>query len=393
MNKEALYYAEQDVYTFSATVLSCQKEKKYYVITLSEDGFYPEGGGQPSDQGVLSTENQKWKVLNVHEGSPNRHFIDHEIEVGTEVLCEVDQTRRFRLSQNHSGEHIVSGLIHYYFHYDNIGFHMESQGEVKGLMTIDFDGVLTSKDCEKIEREANEEVWKNEDIEILWNPDASLFYRSKKELDGDIRIVKIGQVDLCACCGTHVKSTGQIGLIKILSCQAHRKGSRLTMLCGMDAYQDASLKEEVLRTMTQNLSVSPYKGQLALSRLQNEMLDKNHQISFLQEEIFELLSKQIPFCPYYMHWFKDKDASVLRKACDYFMHHSLASTIFVGSIQSNQIRFALGSRKEDARLLLKKLSNLCAIHGGGQKEMVQGVIQASVDEVKKILKEENFYGM
>ncbi len=393
MNKEALYYAKKDVFSFSARVLSCEKEKNKYVITLSQDGFYPEGGGQPSDQGTLCTENQTWKVLNVQEGSSNRHFIDHEIEVGTEVFCEVNQKRRFRLSQNHSGEHIVSGLIHKYFQYENIGFHMESQGEVKGLMTIDFDGVLTSKDCEKIEREANEEVWKNEAIEILWNPDASFFYRSKKELDGDIRIVKIGHVDLCACCGTHVKTTGQIGLIKILSCQAHRKGSRLTMLCGMDAYQDAALKEEVLRSMTQNLSVSPYKGEQALSRLQKEMLEKNHQISSLEEEIYELLSKQIPSCSYYMHWFKDKDTTYLRKACDYFMHHSLAQTIFVGSIQANQIRFALGSTKEDVRLLLKKLSSQCDIHGGGQKEMVQGVIQASPDEVKDFLKEEGFYGM
>ncbi len=392
MNKEALYYAKDAIYTFSATILSCSKKKNHFWITLSQDGFYPEGGGQPSDQGTLSANGETWKVLDVKEGNPNFHRIDHEIEVGTEVFCSIDKKRRFRLSQNHSGEHIVSGLIHQAFHYENIGFHMEGQGEIKGLMTIDFNGILSQEDCKKIEQEANQVIWQNEKIEILWNPSSSLVYRSKKELEGDIRVVKIADVDLCACCGTHVQTTGEIGLIKILSCQAHRKGSRLTLLCGMDAYQDTCIKEQVLRSMTQNLSVSPYKGLEALNKLQKENMDKNHQIANLQEEIYALIAKDIPSCFAYMHWFCNKDATSLRKACDYLMHQSQACTIFVASQEGNQIRFALGSTKEDVRLILEKLSKHCEIQGGGQKEMVQGRIQSTQEEVKQILKEENFYG-
>ena len=392
MNKEALYYAPQAIYEFDATVLTCEKQKKGYAVTLSQDGFYPEGGGQPSDQGTLKNEKDTWQVLDVKEGNPNIHWIDHFIEIGSKVHCEVDQKRRFRLSQNHSGEHIVSGIVHKYFTYENVGFHMESQGEIKGLMTIDFNGVLSFEHCKKIEKEANEEIWKNTPITIVWNPDESVFYRSKKELNGDIRIVKIGDIDSCACCGTHVESTGQIGLIKILSCQPHRSGSRLTLLCGMDAYQDTSIKEDVLLSMTQSLSVSPYKGEKALERLQNESLEKTHQITSLNEEIFSMLVKEIPTCFAYALFLKNKDSVTLRKACDSMMHQSLAELIFVGSVEQETIRFSMGSTKVDVRPYLKQMQEKLTIRGGGQKEMVQGTIQAGKEEVELVLKELGFYG-
>ena len=180
MNKEALYYTNPDCFSFSAEVLSCTQTKDGYVLTLSEDGFYPEGGGQPSDRGFIYLGEEKIQVFDVQEGNPNTVFVSKPMPVGAQVQCKIDKKRRFRLSQNHSGEHIVSGLIHQQFGYENVGFHMESKGEVQGLMTIDFNGKLTWQDCLDIEAKANEVIWQDLPIEIIWNPDESIAYRSKK---------------------------------------------------------------------------------------------------------------------------------------------------------------------------------------------------------------------
>ena len=210
MNK--LYYDSAYIKEFEAQVLSCQEGKKGWEITLSATAFYPEGGGQPADTGLLGNV----RVTDVHEKDGQVvHYTDGPLPVGEMVRGVIDWDRRFQHMQEHSGEHLVSGLIHQRFGYDNVGFHMGTDE-----VTIDFNGVLEWGDLMAIEEKANGMIWENLEISAVYPEKDELDameYRSKKELTGAVRIVSIPGGDVCACCGTHVERTGEIGLVKFLS--------------------------------------------------------------------------------------------------------------------------------------------------------------------------------
>ena len=207
-----LYYDSAYIKEFDANVISCEKGKKGFEVILDQTAFYPEGGGQPTDTGVLGG----IAVLEVHEKNGEViHYLEQPLTVGERVHGEIDWEKRFIHMQEHSGEHLVSGLIHAKYGYDNVGFHMGSDE-----VTIDFNGLIEWDDLMEIEKKANFMIWDN--LEIYADFPAKeeldvLDYRSKKELTGDVRIVKIPGGDICACCGTHVMRTGEIGLVKFLS--------------------------------------------------------------------------------------------------------------------------------------------------------------------------------
>ena len=206
-----LYY--EDVYQkeFTAEVLECRETDRGYEVVLDQTAFYPEGGGQPCDLGTLNG----ISVVDVQEkGSEIVHYTEKPLETGSKVTGKIDWARRFDLMQQHSGEHIVSGLVHEAYGYDNVGFHMSSD-----VITVDFSGVLTETQLAEIEAETNQKIWENTPVEIFYPPKEELeklSYRSKKELTGQVRLVRFPGSDLCACCGTHVTHTGEIGAVKTL---------------------------------------------------------------------------------------------------------------------------------------------------------------------------------
>ena len=228
-----LYYDSAYIKEFEGTVLSCRKGKKAYEAVLDQTAFYPEGGGQPTDTGILGG----IRVLEVHEKNGEViHYLEQPLTVGQTVKGVIDWENRFIHMQEHSGEHLVSGLIHAKYGYDNVGFHMGAEE-----VTIDFNGLIEWDDLMEIEHKANSMIWEN--LEIYADFPAKeelehLDYRSKKELNGDVRIVKIPGGDICACCGTHVKRTGEIGLVKFLSMIHYKGGVRISLLCGKRAVED-----------------------------------------------------------------------------------------------------------------------------------------------------------
>ena len=295
MFKNALYYQEEKE-SYKAKVLSCLplygKEKAawekrvgksfpaLFLLRLSEEPFYPEGGGQTPDKGtidgaeLLFAENVEDKYI--------VHLLAKEISEGTEVLCKVDYAYRRRQSENHSGEHIFAGLISSRFGYSNVGFHMELTAE-NPHVTVDFNGELTEEALSELESAVNTVIRKNLPIEEKYveeresedeesenssekltgeeAPSGSLEqggktieFRQKKALSGAIRVVSIPGVDSCACCGTHVKTTGEIGLFKLLSFERHRGGTRVFLLSGELAFLDTQKKEKVLLELSRNLS-------------------------------------------------------------------------------------------------------------------------------------------
>ena len=220
METEKLYYADPFLTDFTATVLDCQPDKNGYLVTLDRTAFYPEGGGQPADHGVLDGA----AVTDVHEkNGVILHNVDRAVEIGKTVTGAIDWERRFDHMQQHSGEHICSGLICERFHCDNVGFHMGAD-----IVTIDFNADISWEELLEIEAKANQYLYENHSIDIQFYRRAELEaidYRSKKALEGDVRIVAFPGADCCACCGTHVLRSGQVGLVKFLSVQKFRDGA------------------------------------------------------------------------------------------------------------------------------------------------------------------------
>ena len=230
MNTIKLYYDDPYMRAFDAVVTDCVPEGKHYLVTLNRTAFYPEGGGQPCDLGRLGSE----PVLDVQErNGVIRHTCAHSLTVGVPVHGEIDWARRFDHMQQHSGEHIVSGMLCSAYHCDNVGFHMGAD-----VVTIDYNAEIPWEGVLEVERRANQYIWENHPMKILW-PDgdtlADLSYRSKKALEGSVRITEFPGADRCACCGTHVSASAQVGLVKFIGWQKFRSGVRLELLCGKRA--------------------------------------------------------------------------------------------------------------------------------------------------------------
>ena len=225
-----LYDENSHLSSFDAAVRSCVPVHDLWQIVLDQTAFFPEGGGQGADTGMLNAA----RVLDVQEmGGEIVHITDTPLTPGEMVHGKLDWEKRFRRMQEHSGEHIISGLVHKLYGYRNVGFHLGDE-----TVTMDYDGELTREQLSELEWLANEAVWKNVPITAVYPPEdvlQTIEYRSKLELTENVRIVTIEGYDVCACCAPHVSHTGEIGAIKIIDSMRHRGGVRLTILCGVDA--------------------------------------------------------------------------------------------------------------------------------------------------------------
>ncbi len=190
METEKLYYQDPALTEFTATVLTCEPGKAGYLVTLDRTAFYPEGGGQPADWGTLNGT----AVTDVHEREGVVfHTCASPLEPGTAVEGVIDWERRFDHMQQHSGEHICSGMICARYHCDNVGFHMGAE-----IVTIDFNAEIPWEGLLEIEAQANRYLHENHPIQIQVCRGAeleALDYRSKKALEGDVRIVTFPGAD------------------------------------------------------------------------------------------------------------------------------------------------------------------------------------------------------
>ena len=373
-----LYY--EDVYKkeFTAKVLECREAKKGFHIILDESAFYPEGGGQPSDTGYLNDV----KVKEVHEKEGELlHYTDQPMEVGTEVQGRIDWARRFDLMQQHSGEHMVSGLIHEAYGYDNVGFHMGSD-----TITIDLNGPLDEAQLAEIERKTNQKIWEDTQIKIIY-PTAEelekIDYRSKKEINEAIRLVEIEGVDCCACCAPHVRSTSEIGMIKILKAMKHKNGIRLYFVCGHRAFVDYQAKHLQAINISQKLSLPPDDLVKGIDQLLNENNQLKQELSSLKKQIIDQQVQSLPQQDHYLIFTNDLDRSLQQ----YYLNQlfplcSNYVAIFVG--KDENYRFIIASNN-DSRELLNKLKGHFEIKGGGKANMVQGQIKGNQKTIQDIL--------
>ena len=385
MNK--LYYDSAYIKEFEAQVLSCQEGKKGWEITLSATAFYPEGGGQPADTGLLGNV----RVTDVHEKDGQVvHYTDGPLPVGEMVRGVIDWDRRFQHMQEHSGEHLVSGLIHQRFGYDNVGFHMGTDE-----VTIEFNGVLEWGDLMAIEEKANGMIWENLEISAVYPEKDELDameYRSKKELTGAVRIVSIPGGDVCACCGTHVERTGEIGLVKFLSMIHYKGGVRISLLCGKRAVEDYERKRDQVQKISVLLSARPGEISRAVEKLKDEEAKLQEKLVAAYDKLIASEVRDIKEGDGDIFILEpDFEAIQLRHLVNRLLEEKKGKTVLaLGGAAEGSFLYVLGSRDGDMRRLSRELNGLLNGRGGGSAQMAQGTFFATKDQLQAILKEKGF---
>ena len=371
METNRLYYVNPHTSHFSARVLSCEETEKGFAIILDQTAFYPEGGGQAADTGRLGDA----RVLDVREqGESIVHFCDSALPVDACVEGIIDYDLRFDRMQQHTGEHIVSGLINARYGYHNTGFHMGTEST-----TIDFDGVIPVEDLPLIELQANEAIWKNLAVNC-WIPSPeelpNVTYRTKRALPWPVRIVQVPGYDSCACCGTHVTHTGEVGLVKLLSAIPFRGGTRMEMACGKRALAILNCAYDQNRQVSQAFSAKIQEtGEAA--RKMNELLSaQKYRITGLEKQIFAGIAHSYTGAGNVLHFEESLDSTGIRELAD-----AIAQTcggtayVFSGSDDAGYA-FCLISREDDLRQLGKDMTKALNGRGGGKPNCQQGRVQA-----------------
>lgn len=367
---EKLYDKDSHLKEFSATVLSCEKDGENYSVILGKTAFFPEGGGQESDRGNIGGA----AVLDVQiVGNKIIHRIDRPLNIGEEYACTLNWDRRFRNMQNHSGEHIVSGIAHKLYGLNNVGFHLGAE------MTVDFDGFLSREQLLEIERLSNKAVWENVPIRAYY-PDEkelkALNYRSKLELTENVRIVDIEGYDLCACCAPHVKRTGEIGLIKILDSFKNKGGVRIFIKCGTDALGDYNDKYLNVLKISNLLSVKQNEAAAAADRLSDENRELKFEISNLKKRLIaEKAENFAPESDKTAVFEEDLDIKELQLFAD-VLYKKSGGIRAVFSGQEGNYSFAVCGEETALDLFFKEFKAKFNVRGGGRNGMVQGTVAA-----------------
>ena len=382
MQTRKLYYEDSHMTHFTATVLSCEETAKGCEVVLDATAFYPEGGGQAADTGTLNG----IAVLDTRErGETVVHLCEGPLEVGSLAEGVIHWENRFHRMQQHSGEHIVSGIVGRRYGYHNVGFHMGSD-----IITIDFDGVIPAEDLASIEAEANSAVWQNLAVKC-WYPGEeelpNVFYRTKRALPWPVRIVQVPGFDSCACCGTHVKATGEIGLIKLFTVMGFRGGTRMEMSCGSSALKLLNEAYEQNRQVSQAFSAKINETGAAARRMNEVEAQLKYQIVGLQKKILSAIAEGYTGKGNAVHFEETLDNTAVRDLAD-----AIADTcggtaaVFSGNDESGYA-FCLVTREGDLRQLGKDMTKGLNGRGGGKPAFQQGRVQAKKAEIEAFFAE------
>lgn len=361
-----LYETDPYVQTFTATVLVCTPAGEQFAVQLDRTAFYPEGGGQPCDTGALGTA----LVTDVQEhGGVITHTVSAALPVGQTVEGRIDWARRRDHMEQHTGEHILSGTLHRLFGAENVGFHIGSPA-----VRMDMSVPLTAGQLAEAEAQANAVIRADAPVRC-WYPApedlAKLTYRSKKEIDGAVRLVDAGGADLCACCGTHVSTTGQVGAIKILSAQSYKGGTRLAVVCGERAHQSIAAAWQDAAAVGTLLSSAPGRLLPAVQNLQTAEAALKQRLAAMQNALSEALAQAaVPGQPAVLHC-DGADGDGLRRICLAVSARTNALTAVLAS-GGQGLAYALCLPGGDVRPVCKALNEAFGGRGGGKPGFCQG---------------------
>ena len=376
---EKLYYIDSHMKAFTATVTSCEKNGDRFEVTLDRTAFFPEGGGQLGDSGVIGGV----RVFDTHEKNGEiKHYVNQTLETGKTYDCAIDWETRFRRMQNHSGEHIVSGLVHKKYGYNNVGFHMGSD-----FVTIDFDGELSWEQLLEIERDANRAVAANYKVTATFPAEdvlKTLEYRSKLELTENVRIVEIENTDICACCAPHVKRTGEIGMLKVMNYQNYKGGVRISILCGFRALEAFRQKCDIISELMGIFTTN----QEAIVDNVTKLKAVNQSLKSAKSALLDYKVAELPADTDNAVLFEDGiDTNTARNCVNGLVEkYSGFSAFFTGNDEAGY-SFIIGSKNADCNTVAAALRNKLGARGGGKPVMVQGSVKAAKSEIEEVLKE------
>ena len=372
-----LYYEDCHLSRFSAQVTSCEESEKGWLVTLDATAFYPEGGGQACDLGKLGDT----RVTDVREqGEDVVHFCTAPLEVGTVVEGSIDFDRRFDLMQQHTGEHIVSGIIHRRYGYHNVGFHMGAN-----LTEIDFNGVIPPEDLPAIEMEANEALWKNLTVKCWYPAEEELpnvFYRTKKSLPWPVRIVQVPGYDSCACCGVHVSQTGEVGLVKLVSIMSFRGGSRMEMACGKRALNILNHAFDQNRQVSQAFSAKITETGAAARKMNEALAAEKYRSAGLQKQIFQSVAESYVNHNDVLHFETGLESGQIRELADAIADRCDGFAAVFSGRDDAGYSYCLVTRQGDLREFGKAMTSALSGRGGGKPNFQQGRVGATEAEIR-----------
>ena len=374
-----LYDIDSHIKEFKSTVTECYETQKGFAVILEATAFFPEAGGQASDRGYIDG----IEVSDVQiENEKILHFTGKNVEVGKEVECVLDWERRFDFMQQHSAEHIVSGVAHKLYGCENVGFHLSTD-----IVTLDFDKPLTEEQILKIEKEANEAVFNNVFFKAYY-PDeetlSNLKYRSKKELEGAIRIVEIENTDSCACCAPHVNTGAEIGIIKLLGTEKIRGGVRIELKAGRRALEDYNCKFDNVRKISSKLCVKQNETAEAVDRVLEQLTALKSEIVFLKKNLIDEKIKNFDSSDTVTATFEENlDMKELQHYAD-ALFRCKGGIRAVLSPATDGYSFVICGEEEMLKAFFIEFKSAFQVKGGGRGTMVQGTVFGNREEIEKI---------
>lgn len=367
---------------FQAVVVSCENAgESVWNVVLDRTAFFPEGGGQAGDTGWLD---EIPVIDTVEKDGVIFHKVTAPLETGVQVQGHLDFQERFSKMQQHTGEHILSGIVHGIYGYDNVGFHLGAE-----ITTLDFNGELTAEQVQDVEVKVNEAIFANLPVLVHYPSKEELEdfdYRSKIEIEGQVRLVEIPGVDLCACCAPHVKFTGEVGILKILSCERHRGGCRLSIVCGMRALLDYQQKQQMTGKVSTLLSAKPEKLDEAVQHLQEQQQKLREQLNriqniYLQEKLEKIHAQDSCVCIFE----ESMDSIAMRNFVNGAMERCGGICgAFLGN-EKEGYQYILGSSTKNVREIAQILNAQFQGKGGGKPQMVQGSLKGTEAEIRACL--------
>ncbi len=362
---------------FDAKVLSCEAAKNGYTVILDRTAFYPEGGGQPCDLGTLGGA----RVLDVHaRDGAILHTVDAPLS-GT-VHGTIDWDRRFDLMQQHSGEHLISGTAHRLYGVENVGFHMGAD-----LITIDFDKVVTMEELAVVEAQVNAAIWANLETKITYYDSEAacpIDYRSKKAIEGRLRLVEFPGVDICACCGTHVARTGEIGLVKLLSVVKFHQGVRIELVCGKRAYDYLAAVTAQNRAVSGLLSAKPLETARAVERTLAELNQIKQEKALWEGRCFQATAATLQGAGDVLLFEDGLGPDSLRRLCVEVMAVCGGRCGVFSGTDAEGYAYAVGLENGDLRAFVKDMNAALNGRGGGKPNFAQGRVSATRSEIETV---------
>lgn len=381
-----LYDTDSYLSEFECKVLSLYDDDSYIYIETDRTAFFPEGGGQTCDKGTLDgvdVENIQIIRGRIWHFVKNSEENAEKFQIGTTLKGKIDMKKRFSDMQQHSGEHIFSGIVNSLYGYNNVGFHLGTE-----VVTLDFDGELGEDDICKVESLVNKVIWRNLEIKVSFPDDEELSkirYRSKIEIEGQVRLVEIPGADICACCAPHVKFTGEIGIVRVVNFERYKGGTRVSILCGERALLDLRHKLKQNRLVSNLTSSKQDETAAAVERLKNENEKLKYDIVGLTRELLSLKANSINPEEKIIIFDNKLQGKLLQDFALSLMDKSEKFTAcFCG--ENGSYRYCITSKQVNLQPLAKALSSSFSGRGGGKPEIIQGTVSAeSENSIKEFL--------